>query len=92
VVESAETTELFANILHPYTRGLLNSLPSIDSDTEWLDAIPGRVPTLEEQLDGCAFHPRCAFAKAQCSTSLPGLLSRKGQHLSRCHFVGELPL
>ncbi|MFT4726762.1 MAG: ABC-type dipeptide/oligopeptide/nickel transport system ATPase component, partial [Granulosicoccus sp.] len=59
VVESAETTELFANILHPYTRGLLNSLPSIDSDTEWLDAIPGRVPTLEEQLDGCAFHPRC---------------------------------
>jgi oligopeptide/dipeptide ABC transporter ATP-binding protein len=92
IVESAETTELFANILHPYTRGLLNSLPSIDSDTEWLDAIPGRVPTIEEPLEGCAFHPRCAFAKTQCSTTQPVLLSLKGQHLSRCHFVGELPL
>lgn len=92
IVESAETIELFANILHPYTRGLLNSLPSVDSDTEWLDAIPGRVPTLEEQLDGCAFHPRCAFAKAQCSNNLPDLLSLKGQHQSRCHFAGELLL
>jgi oligopeptide/dipeptide ABC transporter ATP-binding protein len=92
IVESAETLELFANILHPYTRGLLNSLPSIDSDIEWLDAIPGRVPTLEEQLDGCAFHPRCSFAKAQCSKELPGLVSLKSQHLSRCHFAGELPL
>jgi oligopeptide/dipeptide ABC transporter ATP-binding protein len=92
IVESAETTELFSNILHPYTRGLLNSLPSIDSDAEWLDAIPGRVPTLEEQLDGCAFHPRCAFAKAECYKQIPDLLSLEGQHQSRCHFAGDLPL
>jgi len=92
IVESAQTAELFANILHPYTRGLLNSLPSVDSDTEWLDAIPGRVPTLEEELNGCAFHPRCAFAKAQCSTELPDLTTFKGKHLSRCHFAGEIPL
>ena len=92
IVESAQTAELFANILHPYTRGLLNSLPSIDSDTEWLDAIPGRVPTLEEELNGCAFHPRCAFAKARCSTELPELNKFNDEHLSRCHFAGELPL
>lgn len=92
IVESAPTKELFANILHPYTRGLLNSIPSVDTDIEWLDAIPGRVPTLEEELSGCAFHPRCSFAQAICAEALPELATMNSQHAARCHYAGELEL
>lgn len=92
IIESAPTEELFAHILHPYTRGLLNSIPSIDVDIEWLDAIPGRVPTLEEDVSGCAFHPRCAFAQALCTEVLPDLQNIKPQHVARCHYASELKL
>lgn len=92
IVESATTDELFANILHPYTRGLLNSIPSVDADVEWLDAIPGRVPTLEENLPGCAFHPRCLYVQPLCAEALPELTSVNNQHSVRCHFAGELKL
>jgi len=91
-VESASTNELFANILHPYTSGLLKSIPSLDSDTEWLEAVPGRVPTLEEKLPGCAFHPRCSFAQSLCAEKLPELATVGTQHASRCHYAGELEL
>ena len=92
IVESASTTELFSHIHHPYTQGLLNSIPSVDDDIEWLDAIPGRVPTLEEELSGCAFHPRCSFARQLCAESLPVLNSVASGHLARCHYAGELEL
>ena len=92
IVESAITDELFANIHHPYTQGLLNSIPSVDVDIEWLDAVPGRVPTLEEKLPGCAFHPRCSFAQTLCAESLPKLATINSQHVARCHFAGELEL
>jgi len=92
IIESSGTAELFRNIQHPYTRGLLNSIPAIDSETEWLDAIPGRVPTLEEELNGCAFHPRCSYAQAQCTDTLPTAQVSDTNHLVRCHFAGELEL
>lgn len=92
IVESAETRTLFTNILHPYTRGLLNSIPSVDSDIEWLDAVPGRVPRLDENLAGCEFHPRCAFAKHRCTEFLPDLVNVEKKHFARCHFAGKLPL
>ncbi|MBX2880954.1 MAG: ABC transporter ATP-binding protein [Granulosicoccus sp.] len=92
IVESAPTNELFTNVLHPYTRGLLNSIPSIDNDSEWLDAIPGRVPGLDEHLPGCAFHPRCAFAQPACVENLPDLANISGQQKVRCHYAGELEL
>ncbi len=92
IIESAPTSELFASIQHPYTLGLLNSIPSIDSEVEWLKAIPGRVPTLQEQLHGCAFHPRCAFAKEECSHSLPPTTSVGEHHQVMCHFANELDL
>jgi len=92
IVESSTTAELFGNIQHPYTRGLLNSIPAIDSDAEWLDAIPGRVPVLEEKLTGCAFHPRCAYSQTQCTDTLPMAVVTEAHHLVRCHFAGELEL
>lgn len=92
IIESSTTADLFANVLHPYTRGLLNSIPAIDSETEWLDAIPGRVPMLEEKLSGCAFHPRCSYSQPKCADTLPAALSIGESHLVRCHFAGELEL
>jgi len=92
IVESSNTAELFGNILHPYTRGLLNSIPAIDSETEWLDTIPGRVPMIEEKLDGCAFHPRCAYSQSRCTDTLPTVLTLEANHTVRCHFAGELEL
>lgn len=89
VVEAAKTTDLFAELAHPYTRGLLNSIPVIDRDVEWLEAIPGRVPTLEETLTGCAFHPRCALATEICASTVPLTTWFKPGHSVQCHFAGK---
>ena len=89
IVEAAPTAELFSNISHPYTRGLLNSIPVVDHDVEWLEAIPGRVPTIDEVLPGCAFHPRCALAETRCSAEDPRANDVALDHLVRCHFAGK---
>ncbi|MEW7009312.1 ABC transporter ATP-binding protein [Lentilitoribacter sp. EG35] len=89
VVEAAPTTSLFQELAHPYTRGLLNSIPVVDHDVEWLEAIPGRVPTLDETLAGCAFHPRCSMATELC-ISTPALTTHYKQgHSVQCHFAGR---
>jgi oligopeptide/dipeptide ABC transporter ATP-binding protein len=89
VVEAASTTGLFGELAHPYTRGLLNSIPVIDRDVDWLEAIPGRVPTLEETLTGCAFHPRCALATDLCASTAPETIQFKLGHNVQCHFAGK---
>ncbi|MCY4260793.1 MAG: ABC transporter ATP-binding protein [Rhodobacteraceae bacterium] len=86
IVEQASTSTLFSNMSHPYTLGLLGSIPSIDRDVEWLDAIPGRMPTLEEAVPGCPFHPRCFAAKAECRTKDPGAAVLAPTHSLRCHY------
>lgn len=90
VAEAASTADLFAELAHPYTRGLLNSIPFVDRDVEWLEAIPGRVPTLEEELTGCAFHPRCALATDLCSLIVPDTSQFKPGHAVQCHFPGKV--
>ena len=90
VAEAAETESLFLELAHPYTRGLLNSMPVVDSDVDWLKAIPGRVPTLEEELTGCAFHPRCASATELCLTTVPKETEFKHGHSVQCHFPGKV--
>lgn len=89
VAEAAPTADLFAELAHPYTRGLLNSIPVVDRDVEWLDAIPGRVPTLDETLTGCAFHPRCSLATEQCITQIPQTTEFAPGHVVQCHFAGK---
>lgn len=86
IVEQASTSTLFSNMSHPYTLGLLGSIPATDHDVEWLHAIPGRVPTLDEAVPGCAFHPRCFAAKGPCKTADPGAAAVSPAHFVRCHF------
>lgn len=89
VVEAAPTADLFEELAHPYTRGLLSSIPVVDRDVEWLEAIPGRVPTLEETLTGCAFHPRCTKATELCISTPPHTTQFKQNHNVQCHFAGR---
>ena len=91
IVEAAATAELFANVSHPYTRGLLGSIPAVDHDVEWLDAIPGRVPTIDEDLRGCAFHPRCPMAADVCREDDPAARDVSAGHAVRCHFAEGRP-
>lgn len=90
VAEAAPTADLFARLAHPYTRGLLNSIPVVDHDVEWLEAIPGRVPTIDESLPGCAFHPRCPLATDLCAQSAPQPQMIAPQHSVECHFAKKV--
>ncbi len=91
VIETAAADELFANMAHPYTRGLLASIPVTDREVERLEAIPSRVPTMGEKLSGCAFHPRCSRARPICSDIDPAAIAVAPDHFARCHFPGEDP-
>ncbi|MEO0651783.1 MAG: ABC transporter ATP-binding protein [Planctomycetota bacterium] len=74
VVEKADVDPLFQRPLHPYTRGLLNSVPTLDgSPHERLQSIDGQPPDLADLPAGCAFAPRCGWKEAQCTDDEPGL-------------------
>jgi peptide/nickel transport system ATP-binding protein/oligopeptide transport system ATP-binding protein len=85
VVEQAQVDELFYRPRHPYTWGLLGSLPRLNADIERLVQIPGQPPSLLRPPSGCRFHPRCAYAMDICRTRLPALEPAPGPpHLQRC--------
>ena len=89
VVEHAPVERLFASPRHPYTRGLLASLPRMDARDENLRPIPGSVPQAGEMPAGCAFAPRCDMAEPGCHAVLPLLAPRADRHGVACH-VGAL--
>jgi oligopeptide/dipeptide ABC transporter ATP-binding protein len=72
-VEYAAAAGIFQNPKHPYTRGLLRSIPSLDTDTDMLDIIPGTVPDPHAMPPGCRFFDRCGNALAKCRHEQPGL-------------------
>ncbi|HEY8543286.1 MAG TPA: ABC transporter ATP-binding protein [Pseudothermotoga sp.] len=75
VIEFAEVKEIFQRPLHPYTRGLLNAIPPVDSKVEKLRVIEGSVPNLIDPPSGCRFHPRCErFIKDLCDKKAPELV------------------
>ena len=87
IVEEARTEELFEQPLHPYTQGLLASLPRFDKTGargERLRAIPGTVPKWTEHLPGCKFTPRCGMAIPHCSRQEPPLEEIRPGHRVRC--------
>jgi oligopeptide/dipeptide ABC transporter ATP-binding protein len=84
VVEQATAPALFATPLHPYTEGLLRSIPRIDVDVRRLTAIPGTIPDPGRAIAGCRFHPRCGEAQNSCRVAPPPLLADATGHLSRC--------
>ena len=85
VVEDAPVYELFANPRHPYTIGLLGSLPRLDLDGDAeLISIPGQPPDMTHQIVGCPFAPRCTFATARCQDENPDLAAVGGNHRAAC--------
>ncbi|SFI36920.1 peptide/nickel transport system ATP-binding protein [Tindallia magadiensis] len=86
IVESADVNTLFQNPLHPYTRGLMASVPKI-GNTQELKYIQGRVPDLSQLPEGCKFAPRCRIAVKKCFESEPPLVDIGNQHLHRCYLA-----
>jgi len=84
VVERAPAAAIFDDPQHPYTLGLLGSIPRIEAARERLLAIEGTVPPPFALPAGCRFHPRCVFAHADCTTHDPGLRPLAERHLVAC--------
>ena len=94
IVELAPTKSIFARPLHPYTRGLLGSMPrlgaSAQGDTpERLSEIAGVVPSLREPIPGCAFAPRCTLATERCRAAAPALEEMGPRHVVACFEAGR---
>jgi peptide/nickel transport system ATP-binding protein len=90
VVEEALVEDLFASPAHPYTQGLIRSIPRLDLDSAYkqrLHAIPGSVPKLILPPPGCRFAPRCPHANARCVSEMPELRELTSGHRVACHFA-----
>ncbi len=90
IVESAPTRSVFARPAHPYTLGLMHSVPSGEPRGEPLHPIPGAPPDLSRIPAGCPFHPRCALAVERCRSQLPKAVEIEPGHLSACHRVDDV--
>ena len=84
VVERASVARLFAQPQHPYTIGLLGSIPKLDRTQARLTAIEGQVPTPTTRTSGCRFAARCPFADAQCTAAVPPLTEQAAGHYAAC--------
>jgi peptide/nickel transport system ATP-binding protein len=87
VVEEANVDDLFNRPQHPYTWGLMGSLPRLDADVERLTQIPGQPPSLLRPPSGCRFNPRCPYVMDVCKTTVPPLepTQHDPQHRQACH-------
>jgi oligopeptide/dipeptide ABC transporter ATP-binding protein len=93
IVESGDVDTIFRAPRHPYTIGLMDSLPKLTEDEEWLRPIPGTPPSLINRPSGCAFHPRCFLSQGRlpCREQVPELRTAEGTgHEAACHFSDEL--
>ncbi|MGL4323429.1 MAG: ABC transporter ATP-binding protein [Beijerinckiaceae bacterium] len=86
-IEEAPVESLFDTPLHPYTRGLMASIPRVGSvkSGQRLNEIPGIVPSLREPIAGCAFAPRCTMVQERCRHEAPALRALQTAHLVACH-------
>lgn len=94
IVEVGNVDQVYSAPVHPYTRALLASIPSIvDSRADVLGSIPGSLPDLTQPLIGCVFEPRCPVGngRAECCTVTPRPQATDAGGLVSCHFPGELP-
>ena len=91
VAERAPIRDLFRNPRHPYTRGLLTSIPTLDSPhKQLLKVIEGVVPSLDELPPGCRFENRCPHAQPVCRTAPPPVVEAGPHHRSACYFANDL--
>jgi oligopeptide/dipeptide ABC transporter ATP-binding protein len=91
VVESADASTLFKAPRHPYSRALLETVPTIRGTRTIFRPIPGAMPALTDPPSGCRFHPRCPDAFEECSRVKPALLAVGGAHVVACHRSGATP-
>jgi oligopeptide/dipeptide ABC transporter ATP-binding protein len=89
VVEFGDRDDIYYRAHHPYTWGLLNSLPKLAEENERLVPIPGRPPSLIHVPPGCAFHPRCPYRFAPCAGEVPPLQPTDGHHADACYLTLE---
>jgi len=95
LMEVAPTDQLFARPLHPYTEALMAAVPQPDprgNRTRKRVPLKGEIANAANPPAGCAFHPRCPYAQARCSTEVPALRNVAGGRQVRCHFAEELSL
>jgi oligopeptide transport system ATP-binding protein len=90
IMERAEVFELYRAPAHPYTKGLLESIPRLDQKGQQLAAIGGLPPNLMRIPPGCEFHPRCRYAQDICRTDRPALREVAPGRESACHFAEEV--
>ena len=91
LVESAPTRKLFSNPLHPYTKALLSSIPSLDpDDSKKAQKLEGEIPSPTNPPSGCKFHTRCIFAEDRCKREVPDWRELNQNHLVACHFAEKL--
>lgn len=84
VVERGDVKTIFANPSHPYTKGLLGSIPRLGDAGKELKSIPGNVPNPKYMPKGCKFEPRCPYASEKCREEEPGFFQIEEGHISRC--------
>jgi peptide/nickel transport system ATP-binding protein len=89
VVEEGRTDDIYYRPHHPYTWGLLSSIPRVGAETDRLHPIKGLPPSLIHVPSGCAFHPRCPYAFDRCRVEVPALRPADGFHASACHLSLE---
>jgi peptide/nickel transport system ATP-binding protein len=88
IVESGTVIDLFQRPMHPYSQGLIASIPSIEkSHNQTLSSIPGQPPNLLNPPSGCRFHPRCEYAQSICQTEDPPIEELKPNHFVACHLA-----
>ncbi len=92
IIEQGTARDLYRDPRHPYTLGLLHSVPRLDQPRKAkLDPIGGQPPDLGNLPPGCSFRPRCLFAVERCGREVPPLLPVGGTHVSACFLAAELP-
>ena len=88
--EHGNIIDIFEKPANPYTLGLMSAFPSIKGEKKSLKSIPGSPPDLMDPPSGCAFHPRCPFAKDKCKTEKPPTVMVSSDHWSYCHFAKDV--
>ncbi len=89
LVEVGPTPHIFSNPLHPYTRFLIETIPSLTRTRRDRANLPGEVPSCIDPPSGCTFHPRCPYANNRCNLEIPSLAYSPGEVCVACHAVGE---
>lgn len=90
IIEYGSVKEVFTNPMHPYTKGLLGAIPTLDDQKERLVAIPGEVANPYHLPKGCSFNPRCECKNADCAKEIPPMIKINESHYVACCHCGEV--